>query len=602
MKRRLNLFNVLPIFLLSFNLVTHSQGCLPEGIIFSTQEQINNFPSNYPTCLTIEGDVIISGADITNLDSLIQLTNLAGDLEIKNTQNLFALNGLNNIADIMGSLVVSGNDSLSSFVGFENLITIGTNLIIGEYTNPNPRLITLNGLENLSSIGGSLNIDNNDNLSDYDEFESLSYIGADVYIRYNGWLIDLSGLNGITSIQGSLTITENLPLHFLTGLENLVSIGNDLYISNPTANYTEFNNLETVNGFFYLGENQSLFDLQGFNSLSYCGELQINNNNLLQNLEGINNLEVVSGTITITNNQMLRDISALANLSSIGNSIIIMNNNWLTTLNGLQNITEINGSLYLESGNEADSTFSNLSGLENLTHIGGYFNIINQNQLEDLSHLTNLSYIGNSLQVYDADILTDLSGLENLSYIGGALALRFNDNLETLSGLNNLSILGGGLQLWNNPELVGITEISGIDQILGFLDIQSNGSLSECDISSICDYLASPNGTIVIHDNNTGCNSIEEVEEACFVNTEENVNTVNNIRIFPNPAKEKVTIICPENLQIDESCIFSQEGRKLVCMKDGVKTIDVSNLRPGLYIVKIISDKTSYINKLIIKE
>jgi hypothetical protein len=37
-----------------------SQGCLPEGIFFSSQEEIDNFQTNYPGCTEIEGDVVIS--------------------------------------------------------------------------------------------------------------------------------------------------------------------------------------------------------------------------------------------------------------------------------------------------------------------------------------------------------------------------------------------------------------------------------------------------------------------------------------------------------------------------------------------------------------
>ena len=36
-----------------------SQGCLPEGITFTSQEQIDNFQANYPGCTEILGDVEI---------------------------------------------------------------------------------------------------------------------------------------------------------------------------------------------------------------------------------------------------------------------------------------------------------------------------------------------------------------------------------------------------------------------------------------------------------------------------------------------------------------------------------------------------------------
>ncbi len=51
------------ILLLALITISHSigisQGCLPEGITFTTQEQIDNFQTNYPGCTEIEGDVII---------------------------------------------------------------------------------------------------------------------------------------------------------------------------------------------------------------------------------------------------------------------------------------------------------------------------------------------------------------------------------------------------------------------------------------------------------------------------------------------------------------------------------------------------------------
>ena len=58
-----------------------SQGCLSQGITFTTQAQIDNFQTNYPGCTEIEGSVTISGT-ITNLDSLGVLTSVGGDLNI----------------------------------------------------------------------------------------------------------------------------------------------------------------------------------------------------------------------------------------------------------------------------------------------------------------------------------------------------------------------------------------------------------------------------------------------------------------------------------------------------------------------------------------
>ncbi len=51
-----------------------NSSCLPEGITFTTQAEIDNFQVNHPWCNEIEGNVFIVGVDITNLDGLQVLT------------------------------------------------------------------------------------------------------------------------------------------------------------------------------------------------------------------------------------------------------------------------------------------------------------------------------------------------------------------------------------------------------------------------------------------------------------------------------------------------------------------------------------------------
>jgi len=52
-----------------------AQTCLPNGIAFYSQAEIDNFPTDYPDCTEILGDANIIGdsASITNLDGLSQL-------------------------------------------------------------------------------------------------------------------------------------------------------------------------------------------------------------------------------------------------------------------------------------------------------------------------------------------------------------------------------------------------------------------------------------------------------------------------------------------------------------------------------------------------
>ena len=194
-KRTLISAITISFLLLTINLI--SQPCLPEGITFTTQAQIDSFQINYPGCTEIEGDVEIYGDYITNLNGLNVLT------------------------------------------------SIGGYLWIGSYwTGGMPNLASLSGLDNLSSIGGDLWIVQNNNLSNFLGLGNLAIIGGELYISENEALSSLIGLEGLTAIE-VIRISENATLTSLTGLENLTSIGGVLGISNnpSLASLTSLENL-----------------------------------------------------------------------------------------------------------------------------------------------------------------------------------------------------------------------------------------------------------------------------------------------------------------------------------------------------------------------
>ena len=152
------IFLILTLHFSLFTLNGVAQSCLPEGITFITQEQIDSFQVNYPGCTQIEGDVTISGLDIENLNGLNVLNSFDGNLFIHET-SLTSLDGLNNITSVGGSL----------WIGYEDIdIAIG-----------NPLLQSLSGLENLNSVGGDLRISANPLLTYLTGLDSLTFIGGD---------------------------------------------------------------------------------------------------------------------------------------------------------------------------------------------------------------------------------------------------------------------------------------------------------------------------------------------------------------------------------------------------------------------------------------
>jgi len=185
-----------------------------------------------------------------------------------------------------------------------------------------------------------------------------------------------------------------------------------------------------------------------------------------------------------------------------------------------------------------------------------------------------------------------LSGLENLASIGGYLMIGFE-----LMGTT-----------YGNPSLISLAGLDNIDAgSISELYISYNTYLSSCEIQSICDYLAAPNGTVSIHDNAPGCNSPEEVVEACTVSVDE-MSLPENFTIFPNPANDLLTIQLslekPEQVRVT---VLNVAGQQMAMVTDdrpkaGVyqAEIDISNWTAGVYLCRIqIGNET--VTKKIIK-
>ncbi|MEA3446596.1 MAG: T9SS type A sorting domain-containing protein [Bacteroidota bacterium] len=317
MKRILLIF-VMGIMLQSFS---YGQGCLPNGIHFGTQAEIDNFPSNYPGCTIIEGDVEIyeMGGMITNLDSLIVLTEIHGALRIGGfpvmylpLQNLTSLNGLNNLTSIDSSLFI-GTTKLSNLNGLEQLTSIGGNLTIG--------------IEAWVSAGNGL-------LEDISALSNLSSIGGSLTIEHNNSLVTLTGLEGLTTVGGSIFIGENYSLVSLDGLDNLTTIMGGLFIGND--------------GMFSL-PNPSLVSISGLNGLTSIGEDLIIFSDSLISLTGLEGLTNIPGGLEIGAKYNLINLTGLNNLSDIGGYLFIAGNDVLTSLTGLENLSSIGDDLYIQS-------------------------------------------------------------------------------------------------------------------------------------------------------------------------------------------------------------------------------------------------------------
>jgi hypothetical protein len=314
--------------------LSNAQSCLPEGIYFTTQSQIDSFPINFPGCNWIEGDIIINSSarsEITNLLGLSGLTRVDGSLLIFSNDSLTSLDGLNNLSMIGNEFMVLSNYQLVNLSGLEGLMSIGgyTSIIRNFF------LIDFTGLGNLSSVGYSVNITENRNLVSLNGLGQLDSIPGYLMIVENEKLTDISNFNGLVYTQG-LLIKDNDSLNNLSGLNSLLHIGDDLEISRSLAlqSFEGLNSLQAVDGDVILHGLHAISDMSGLSSLKVIGgELEIGNSfnggNSFLSFDGLDSLKTIGGDLTIYGNYRLVNIQGIANIDheSIGILKILANNN-----------------------------------------------------------------------------------------------------------------------------------------------------------------------------------------------------------------------------------------------------------------------------------
>ncbi len=265
-----------------------SQGCLPDGITFTSQAEIDSFQTNYPNCSVIDGFVTISGNNITNLNGLNVLTNIGGDLKIRDIDSITSLYGLNNLSAVDGDLRITLLDGIND----------------------------MTGLENLTNIGGSLTVQSNHSLSNFTGFGNLDSIGGFLGIDFNPSLINLNGFSNLTSIGSYFRVSHN------TGLENLTGI----------------DNLNSIEGSLIIRYNDYLNSLSIFNNFTRLGGLMLEHNPLIHNLSGLENIVLIDGGMHIELMNNLTDFSSFENLATVTGSLIIIWNDSLISLTGLDDI------------------------------------------------------------------------------------------------------------------------------------------------------------------------------------------------------------------------------------------------------------------------
>jgi hypothetical protein len=317
------------------------------------------------------------------------------------------------------------------------------------------------------------------------------------------------------------------------------------------------------------------------------------------NLIGLSVLESIGGSFIIQNNDSLTSLAGLENITTIGDQLGIFDNPGLVSMTGLDGLTYA-GSLTVGS----NANLSSLTGLENLVTVGSYFSIENSPSIVNLGGLESLTSVGAHASITGNDALVSLDGLDNLVTIGSGFAIEYNNALENIEALHNLVSVQND-DNWSRVSFknnIALTSLAGFDNVdpasIAELSIGWNLACSECDVYSICHYLADPVGDVIIRYNAPGCNNIAEVEAACSVGIHESVagGQRSAVRIYPNPSSKNITIELPKTTAIKNTnlSIYNLNGQEVLSKRITEQMIveNISDLPGGVYFITVLNDRT----------
>jgi hypothetical protein len=287
---------------------------ITSSVFLSNQHEVDSFVNVYSGRSNINMDAVFSIgseypndiSDISGMRFLIRveefhientrLTSLSGLEGITSINNVFifnnslllSLDGLKNLKSAEGFIEIYNNDALTSLGGLMSLEKVGWGIVLVNkfYDNPgqtNDKLATLS-LPSLKELGQDLDFRDISAATSIN-IPLLDSVGGNILIRGASHLADLSGLNNLKHVHGDLSIGTS-GITSLSGLNNLTSVGGIVTIaSNPNlVNLTGLNSLKDIGDSLMVTNNTKLNNISALGATRTALKVAINSNPLLSNL------------------------------------------------------------------------------------------------------------------------------------------------------------------------------------------------------------------------------------------------------------------------------------------------------------------------------
>ena len=534
-------------------------GAIPNGldaltqlkkIVLKNNSLINQIPDDICNITTLEyinlgGNPTLTDyvpANIGNLTNLTYLSLYANNFSSELPSSFTNLTSLE-VLSIGGNQFSNEILDVSSFSNFLGFISIDGNLFskidLRNGNNQNFIFTDFTGCPNLTCI----------------------FVDDATYSATN-W----TGIDGSNTFVNNETECDALFVP-TTERDALIALYNATDGANWTNN-TNWNTAQPVSSWFGV-------TVATVSGQSHVTEILFNNNNL-------------NGSLPAE----IGDLSELTNLDIVFNSLLTGNiPSQIGNLSKLQSLSfwdnDFTGNIPSELGNCTSLTVLSLednqltgnipASFSNLTAMFSFW--VNGNKLSgDVPDIfagwTDLFYfsIGNGNGTVNAH--NDFTGSVDLSN-NTALSLCWVDNtmissLNVQNG-NNTNIANGYFIATNNPNLTCV-----------FVDDATYSTTNWTNIDATSTFV--------------------ETQAACDALYVNEISLEDAINIYPNPAKDNITIANNSNNSIDQISIYNALGKMVYNTFTTQNSIDISNFNTGIYLVQFNSNKKTVTKKLIIQK
>ncbi|MEL0456682.1 hypothetical protein WJN01_10615 [Flavobacteriaceae bacterium SZ-1-7] len=282
---------------------------------------------------------------------------------------------------------------------------------------------------------------------------------------YNGYVRAFNG-NAFTDSNFNFTTVPSKVFNGRVILETQQEV--DDFASN---HYTEITDWLIIG---YTNITSDIVDLEGLQSLvAVQGSLFVSSNPVLESTHGLQNISNDLNAIAIVDNLILNDLSGFSGINKLLDYINIVNNPEITTLDAFSGMTNGVTAVNVELTN--NDKLIDIDGLSQLDLFSVY---IRDHELLDNIDLINSSDSNTlgQLYIFNNKNLNDFSPLSNITLIKGSLTIGYS-NITNLDNLSNLTRTFGDLNIWYNgmlTDLCGLQTIVQSNMIGGLYNVHDN--------------------------------------------------------------------------------------------------------------------------------